>query len=82
MTTLEQAARLALKALEDVVKAHGYVGGTPVEAVNILREALEAAPELARQPLTDEKIDYIARHECYLEFENRAPQSVRYLDAF
>jgi hypothetical protein len=36
-----EAMQQALKALEGVISAHGYQGGTPVEAVAALRKAIE-----------------------------------------
>ena len=42
---LEKVVRQALGALEGVVHAHGYKGGTPVEAITALRQALEQSAE-------------------------------------
>ena len=51
MTELEKAARQALETLEGVIKAHGYKGGTPVEAVTALREALESGSQQEAHPV-------------------------------
>lgn len=53
MTTLEQAARQALEALNDIVKARNYEVGTPVEAVAALREALEKPAPVAHGDAED-----------------------------
>ena len=50
----------ALDALEGVVHAHGYKGGTPVEAITALRQALE-------QPAQQETSSESAYQRGYLD---------------
>ena len=45
MNDLRTAAQQALEALEGVVSAHGYEGGTPVDAIAALRKRLGESSE-------------------------------------
>ena len=64
---LETVAKQALGALEGVVHAHGYKGGTPVEAITALHRALEqpAQQEHSEDSLNMVKVRQIAREYAW-----------------
>lgn len=72
---LEKVVRQALGALEGVVHAHGYKGGTPVEAITALRRALSATH--GEQPAQQEPVAWLFTNVqsgdwdfCYQEDEH------------
>jgi hypothetical protein len=60
-----EAMQQALEALEGLISAHGYQGGTPVEATTALRQAIEQAEKA--QPVAWIWTQYDISNDLYVK---------------